>query len=139
MSRKSNNLVVLNGKFRLVMLDQIEDGEISRPVVTFKVCTDGEENGGHHHVLAYDRMAEEIIATTRAYTELTESGRVIPDPIAGGSMDVFVQGWLRSTDKSAYIIAESVCFHTYQVVREYAIQLMNQRRQKPGLAESAPS
>jgi len=109
MSRKSNNLVVLNGKFRLVMLDQIEDGEISRPVVTFKVCTDGEENGGHHHVLAYDRMAEEIIATTRAYTELTESGRVIRIRLQGVN-GCFVQGWLRSMDKSAYILRKVFVF-----------------------------
>jgi hypothetical protein len=139
MSRKSNNLVVLEGKFILVDLNQIADGGVSRPVITFNVCTEDEQSGGRHNVIAYDRLAEEIFATSRAFHELTESGQVIPDPIAGELLDVSVRGWLRSKDKSAFVVAEFVRFHTYSVVREYATHLMNQRSQKPELIENANS
>ena len=135
MAKKQGNMVILDGKFKLEKVGKVKDGSLYRSFVNFRVCTDDEKYGGHHHVLAYDRLAEEIVATAKAFNDLTESGRVIPDPIGGGQMEVSVHGWLRTYSDSTVVIAESVRFHTYEVVRKYA-NLIQGKKVDPVLGSS---
>ena len=128
MGKKSGNFVFLDGKFVIDDTGRVKDGSMYRPFVSFRVCTDDDKHGGHHKVIAYDRLAEEVVATAKSFEDLTESGRVIPDPIGGGQMEVSVTGWLRTFSDSTFVIAESVRFHTYEVVRLYA----NKIRSKTG-------
>jgi hypothetical protein len=134
MGTKHGNFVVLDGKFRLDKVKQIKDGIILRPVVFFRVLTDDEKNGGHHHVVAYDRVAEEVVAIANSFTNLMDSGRVIPDTLGGSLMDVFIKGWLRTMKDSTVVVAEFVNFHTYEIVREYAKHLQN-TKQRPHLTK----
>jgi hypothetical protein len=128
MSKKQGNNVVLNGKFKLDSMRYIKDGSVSRPVVFFQVYTDEEKCGGHHHVVAYDRLANEVAVTAKAFTDLTESGRVIPDTIGGGLMGVSVQGWLRSNPDSTVVVADSIDFLTYEIVRALAKAMQNNKK-----------
>jgi hypothetical protein len=97
-------------------------------VVFFQVFTDDEKCGGHHHVVAYDRLANEIAATAMSFTNLTESGRVIPVAAGGGLMGVSVSGWLRTTPDSTVVVADSIDFHTYEIVRELAKEMQNNKK-----------
>jgi hypothetical protein len=129
MGKMRGNVVILDGKFKLDEVKHIKDGTILRPVVFFRVFTDDEKNGGHHHVVAYDRVAEEVVAVANSFNNLLDSGRVIPDTLGGGLMDVFIRGWLRSMKDSTVVVAESVNFHTYEIVREYAKHLQNHKQE----------
>lgn len=124
MAKKHGNNVYLDGKFRMDKVGKFRDGSLFRPIVNFRVCTDDEKYGGHHHVTAYDRLAEEIAATSQAFTILTESGRVIPDPIGGGQMEISIRGWLRTMCDGTVVVVEFARFHTYEVVRKYANVLL---------------
>lgn len=125
MAKKSGNLVILDGKFMIEQVGRVKDGTMYRPYVSFRVCTEDEKYGGHHKVLAYDQLAEEIVATAKSFDELVASGRVIPDPIGGEKMEVSIRGRLRTYTDSTVVIADSVRFHTYEVVRMYANHIRN--------------
>jgi hypothetical protein len=125
MAQKSGNTVNLDGKFEFDGEEYIEYGKIRRPVVFFRIMTDDEKSGGHHHIVAYDQVAEKIIATSKSFSYLVESGRVVPDSVSGGLMDVSIRGWLRTMSKASVVVAESVTFHTYEIVREYAKHFHN--------------
>jgi hypothetical protein len=125
MAQKSGNTVNLDGKFEFDGEEYVQFGKIRRPVVFFRIMTDDEKSGGHHHAVAYDQVAEKIIATSKSFSYLVESGRVVPDSVSGGLMDVSIRGWLRTMSKSSVVVAEAVTFHTYEIVREYAKHFHN--------------
>lgn len=130
MALKVGNSVNLDGKFEFERVEYIECGKLRRPVVFFQVMTDDEKSGGHHHAVAYDQVAEKIIAISKAFSYLVDSGRVVPDSVSRGLMDVSIRGWLRTLPKTSVVVAEAVTFHTYEVVREFAKHYQNNMLQE---------
>ena len=78
-------------------------------VITATLATDHPAYGGHHRVLFADRLALEL----RAFREVSQ----------GTSLDVTVDGWLRSQRGQAVVVADRVMYHVSDAVRQEAARL----------------
>ena len=84
MGKKSGNFVFLDGKFVIDDTGRVKDGSMYRPFVSFRVCTDDDKHGGHHKVIAYDRLAEEVVATAKSFEVLRNLGESYRIPLGEG-------------------------------------------------------
>jgi hypothetical protein len=106
---KRQNLVMLTGK--LADYAEQTDPVAGRPayVITATLVTDHPAYGGHHRVLFADRLALEL----RAFREVSQ----------GASLEVTVDGWLRSQRGQAVVVADRVMYHVGDVTRQEAARL----------------
>jgi hypothetical protein len=109
---KRRNIVILNG---VLALDKMGTREVDGqpiPAVWCHVETDRKALGGLHTVVAYGRRALEV----RAFVEAAKA--------RDRRADCTVDGWLRSGEEKAAVVAEDVTFHVGAEVAAEARRLL---------------
>jgi hypothetical protein len=112
---KRQNLVMLTGRLADYAEQTAPVGGQPAYVITATLVTDHPAYGGHHRVLFADRLALEL----RAFREVSQ----------GASLEVTVDGWLRSQPAGAggappaVVVADRVMYHVSDAVRQEAGRL----------------
>lgn len=124
MTMKRQNGVTLNGVLMDVRASQVTVGALSGDYVTATLVTDHVAYGGHHQVI----FPEEHAADVLAYWALTN-----------GSLEVAIEGWLRSTPASAagpataaVVVDRVIYLSVTDAMRDQVARYKAAARQGPG-------
>jgi hypothetical protein len=109
---KRQNFVVLNGTLQGLQerFERVE-GKTTRAMLA-TVVTDHEAYGGHHRVLFPGRLCYELLAFLQA--------------AKSNDLEIMVDGWLRSRENEALVVADRVMFYVGEAVRSEAAERMRQ-------------
>lgn len=106
---KRHNLVVLQGTVLEIRPELVSLDGVSAPAVFFVLETDKEEFGGRHQCVAFGRLALELMAFRM---------------VAGDTLEVTLNGWLRSDDHRVLVVADRVMYHVPEGLRAAAAAMV---------------
>jgi len=119
---KRQNGVVLSGKLRDLRAEQVKVGDLAGSAAIATLVTDHLAYGGHHQVI----FPEEHALEAQAFAAL-----------AGGELEVTVEGWLRSVPGNSVVVVDRVIYlNITQAQRDQVARLKAASKQRS--ARKAP-